>query len=216
MTSPQSRVRILIAEDHTMVREGLKFILSLTPNFEVIAETGDGGEAEKLALELCPDLLLLDIDLPSKNGFDVATRVKHSNPGIKILILTGSLNAHSVRNALALGVEGYVLKREDSGELMSAVQAVLAGKPYISKSIAEQFHHWESETVAAISLLGAREREVVVQVADGKNSDEIAESMHISVATVRKHRENIMRKLNLRNAAEIAAFAVKHGLHDPS
>lgn len=216
MTSQQANARILIAEDHSMVREGLKFILSMTPNLEVIAETGDGCEAEKLALELCPDLLLLDIDLPSKNGFDVATRIKQCNTHIKILILTGNLNSHSVRNALALGVEGYVLKREDSNELMGAIQAVLAGKPYISQSIAEQFHHWESETVAAVSLLGARERVVVVLVAEGKNSNEIAERMHISVATVRKHRENIMRKLNLRNAAEIAAFAVKHGLHDPS
>lgn len=216
MTHQHSSARILIAEDHLMVREGLKFILSMKPNLEVIAETGDGCEAEKLALELCPDLLLLDIDLPSRNGFDVATRIKQSNPNIKILILTGSPNAHSVRNALALGVEGYVLKREDSSELMGAIQAVLLGKPYISKSIAEQFHHWESETIAAVSMLGARERVVVVLVAEGKNSDEIAECMHISVATVRKHRENIMRKLNLRNAAEIAAFAVKHGLHDPS
>lgn len=216
MTSAHAIARILIAEDHAMVREGLKFILSLTPNLEVIAETGDGCEAEKLALELCPDLLLLDIDLPSKNGLDVATRVKHSNPGIKILILTGSLNSRNVRNVLALGVEGYVLKREDSSELMSAIQTVLAGKPYISKSIAEQFHHGEAETVAVVSLLGARERTVVVLVADGKSSEEIADHMHISIATVRKHRENIMRKLNLRNAAEIAAFAVKHGLHDPS
>ena len=215
MTIQPTISRILIAEDHAMVREGLKFILSMTPNLEVIAETGDGYEAEKLALELCPDLLILDIDLPSKNGFDVATQIKQSNTGIKILILTGSLNTHSVRNALALGVEGYVLKREDSSELMSAIKAVLAGKPYISKSIAEQFHHWESETVAAVSMLGAREREVVVLVADGKSSDEIALCMNISVGTVRKHRENIMRKLNLNNAAEIAAFAVKHGLYNP-
>ena len=219
MNLPSRPTRILIADDHAIVRDGVKFVLSLEPNLEVIAEASDGNEAVRLALELCPDLLLLDLGLPGMNGVDAALRIKQSNEQIKILIFTGSLETNSVRRALAAGADGYVLKQENSDELMSAIRALIAGRRYISKNIAEQFNPLQAESAPAsmpsLAALTEREREVVIEVAQGLSSEAIAERLFISVATVRKHRENIMRKLNLHNAAEIAAVAVKYGLYDP-
>ena len=211
---------IVIAEDHALVRDGLKMLLSTEPGLEVVAETGDGAAVEALVRKLNPDLLVLDLDLPGRNGVDIAAALK-ADPAvsIKVLVLTGNLKPQSVERALAAGANGYVLKNEDSEELLRAVRAVLAGREYVSKSIAGAFRADRTEAghkggVAA--QVTPREREILSLIARGYSNNDIAELLGISVLTVRTHRQKLMEKLELHNAAEITAYAVKHGFYDPS
>jgi DNA-binding NarL/FixJ family response regulator len=208
---------ILIAEDHALVREGLKLLLSLKPGFEVVAETGDGAAVEQLVREFCPDLLLLDLDLPNCHGAKVAENVRAQSRAVKILVLTGSLQPESVRRALSAGADGYVLKREDSTELTQAIEAVLAGKQYVSKAIAAMFQQQDSERdIDSFEPATPREHEIMCMIARGLSNEEIAVVLNRSALTVRKHRQNLMDKFGLRNAAEITAYAIKHGLADLS
>lgn len=206
---------ILIAEDHALVREGLKLLLSLEPEWTVVAETGNGLEVEQLVREVRPDLVLLDLDLPNCHGMKVAQAIKAQHSAIKIIILTGSAQAESVHLALAAGVDGYVLKKEDSDELLQTIQAVLAGKQYLSSGIAKLVENDDQE-LALFDRTTPRENEIIRMIAAGMNSKEISCQLHRSVLTVRKHRQNLMLKLGLHNTADIAAYAIKHGLyHQP-
>lgn len=208
---------ILIAEDHVLVREGLKMLLSLELGLEVVAETGDGAAVEQLVRECRPDLLLLDLDLPNCHGSKVAEIIKAQFDRVKILILTGSLQPESVRRALAAGADGYVLKREDSAELIQAIQAVLAGRQYVSNSIAAMFQQQDMDRgMDAFEPATPREHEIMCMIARGLNNEAIAAELNRSVLTVRKHRQNLMDKFGLRNAAEITAYAIKHGLDGAS
>lgn len=205
---------ILIAEDHALVREGLKLLLSLEPDFEVVAETGDGAAVEQLVREFRPDLLLLDLDLPNCHGAKVAESIRAQFSAVRILVLTGSLQPESVRRALSAGADGYVLKREDSAELMQAIEAVLAGKQYVSKVIAAMFEQDSERGIGGFEAATPREHEIMCMIARGLSNEEIAVALNRSALTVRKHRQNLMDKFGLRNAAEITAYAIKHGLAD--
>lgn len=208
---------IVIAEDHALVRDGLKMLLSMEPGLAVIAETGDGAQVEALVRRLKPGLLVLDLDLPGRNGVDIAAALTaEASLGVKVLVLTGNLRPESVGRALAAGANGYVLKNEDSEELLKAVRAVLAGGEYVSRSIAGAFAANRAGRDAVAAQVTPREREILSLVARGYGNNAIAELLGISVLTVRTHRQKLMEKLELRNAAEITAFAVKHGFYDPS
>lgn len=224
-----SVVTIAIAEDHALVREGLKLLFSMEPGFAVVAETGDGNAVEGLMRQHNPMLLVLDLDLPGKTGVEVAATLAarrggdgdSSAPtaGPRVLVLTGDLRPESVGRALAAGANGYVLKSEDTGELLVAVRAVLAGREYVSPRIAEAFRSGAAAGAAArepAANLTPRERETLSLVARGFSNNDIAELLAISVLTVRTHRQKLMEKLELRNAAEITAYAVKHGIYDPA
>lgn len=224
-----SPVTIAIAEDHALVREGLKLLFSMEPGFVVVAETGDGNAVEGLMRQHSPALLVLDLDLPGKTGVEVAAALsarraadgEGSAPvaGPKVLVLTGDLRPESVGRALAAGANGYVLKSEDTGELLAAVRAVLAGREYVSPRIAQAFRSGAAAGNAGrepAASLTPRERETLSLVARGFSNNDIAELLAISVLTVRTHRQKLMEKLELRNAAEITAYAVKHGIYDPS
>lgn len=206
---------ILIAEDHTLLREGLKLLLSLQPLLEVVAETGDGAAVEQLVRTCCPDLLLLDLDLPNCHGVKVAENIRAQFSAVKILVLTGSLQPESVRRALSAGADGYVLKREDSTELIQAIQAVLEGKQYVSPAIAAMFEQRDTgRGIHAFEPATPREHEIMCMIARGLSNEEIAVALNRSLLTVRKHRQNLMDKFGLRNAAEITAYAIKHGMDD--
>ncbi|MEP7154961.1 MAG: response regulator transcription factor [Betaproteobacteria bacterium] len=212
-------ISIVLAEDHTLVREGLKMLLSTEPGLQVIAETGDGRAVEALVRKVMPGLLVLDLDLPGRHGVDIAIAVKAEfAAAIKVLVLTGDLRPDSVGRALAAGADGYVLKSEDTEELLIAVRAVLAGREYVSKSIAQAFRADVARRGAGPPAATAtpREREIMSLVARGLANNGIAALLGISVLTVRTHRQNLMEKFELRNAAEITAYAVKHGFYDPS
>ncbi|MDR7308934.1 response regulator transcription factor [Rhodoferax saidenbachensis] len=207
---------IILAEDHVLMREGLKMLLSTQPGFEVVAETGDGRAVEALAQQFRPQLLLLDLGLPGLHGVDVAAAIKAEfAESVKVLVLTGDLQPHSVRQALAAGADGYVHKSEDSTELLQAVHAVLAGRQYVSRNIAAAFlpRPLRSDTGGTEPVATPRERETMSLVASGLSNLEIAERLFISVETVRTHRKNLMEKFSLRNAAEITAYAVQRGYY---
>lgn len=204
---------ILIAEDHMLVREGLKMLLSVEIGLEVVAETGDGNAVEQLVHDTRPDLVLLDLDLPNCHGNKIAASIKARFKGIRILVLTGSLRPEAVRQALAAGADGYVLKREDSTELLQAIRAVLEGRQYMSQNIAALFQRQEFDRVTVSNGTNTpREHEIMCLIARGLSNDEIAGVLHRSVLTVRKHRQNLMDKLGLRNAAEVTAYVIRNDL----
>ena len=213
MTPPTT---IVIADDHVLVREGLKMLLSAEPDLRVVADTGNGAAVEALVRELSPTLLVLDLELPGKSGIDIAVAIKaDASLTCKVLVLTGNLKTETVARALAAGADGYVVKSEDAAELLTAVRTVLAGQGYVSKQIAGAFAAGAGPAAAAAQIT-PREREVLSLVARGYGNNDIAGLMKISVLTVRTHRQRLMEKLGLRNAAEITAYAVKLGLYDPT
>lgn len=193
-------------------------LLSTQGGLEVVAETGDGRAVQQLVRDTSAQLLVLDLGLPGMHGVEVAAAVKAAFPDtLKVLVLTGDLSAASVRQALAAGADGYVHKSEDTSELLDAVNAVLAGRQYVSKRIAQVFRpeHLSAGGEAAAQAT-PREQEIMSLVARGLANREIAELLQISLATVRTHRQNFMEKFSLRNAAEITAYAVQHGYYNPS
>ena len=221
MTSTPSTIattQIILAEDHVLMRDGLKMLLGTQPGLEVVAETGDGMAVEALVRQFNPQLLLLDLGLPGQHGVKIAASIKaECSDTVKVLVLTGDLQADSVRQALAAGADGYVHKSEDSAELLQAVHAVLAGRQYVSSNIAAAFSPRARLVDSAGDSLVAtpREREIMSLVARGLSNREIAELLAISVLTVRTHRQNLMEKFSLRNAAEITAYAVQRGYYSP-
>ena len=217
MTPPTT---IVIADDHVLVREGLKMLLGAEPDFEVVASTGDGGAVEALVRSLSPGLLLLDLELPNRSGIEVAAAIKaDAKQSCKVLVLTGNLKAETVSRALAAGADGYVVKSEDADELLRGARAVLAGHTYDSAQLAGAFAAGGAAgagRAGAAAPVTPREKEVLSLVARGYGNADIAGLLDISVLTVRTHRQRLMEKLGLRNAAEITAYAVKLGLFDPT
>jgi len=208
-------VRILLADDHQMVREGMRLLLSLEEDIEVIGEAGDGVSAVRMTQELRPDILVLDFLLPDFDGAEVLRRVRAQLPETRILFVTGSLQADNVRHALGCGAEGYVLKQSGSDELLVALRSVMQGVEYVSPAIATAFEPPPGEDAGTTEALTPREVEILTRIAAGERNQEIADMLHISLPTVRKHRENLMRKLDLHNAAELTAYAIKQGMLTP-
>src|SRR5205085_11283455 len=178
-------------------------------------ETGDGRLVEGMVREAQPHLLVLDLGLPGKHGVEIAAAVKTASGGtVKVLVLTGDLSPNSAKQALAAGADGYMHKSEDTGELLSAVQAVLAGRQYVSRRIAQVFKP-DAEGRQPAPAPTPREQEIMSLVARGLSNKEIAELLELSVATVRTHRQNFMEKFALRNADELTAYAVQQGYYSP-
>jgi DNA-binding NarL/FixJ family response regulator len=206
-------VRIVLADDHQMVREGVRMLLSLEDDLNIVGEAGDGESAVRLTQQLKPDLLLLDFLLPDFDGAEVMRRVRATLPDVRVLFVTGSLQRETVRYALGCGAEGYVLKASGSEELLAALRAVMQGDEYVSPAIATAFE--PAPVSSGAEPLTAREAQILSMIAAGERNQTIADKLFISLPTVRKHRENLMRKLDLHNAAELTAFAIKAGLHSP-
>ena len=202
-------INLIVAEDHTLVRQGMLLVLSREPTMRVVAEVGDGESAWRQTLELRPDVLILDLGMPGLDGLDLMRLLAAHELRTRVLVVTARQDASSVRAALARGAHGYLLKTDDADALVKAIHAVAGGGYYVSPELAGVV---ASEDDAEATSLTVREREIACAVARGLSSKQIAAELDISEHTVRKHRENIARKLGLHNPAELVAWAIRHYL----
>ena len=210
--------RLVIAEDHTILREGLRALLAQESNFEVVAEVDNGRDAVRAVGALKPDLALVDLSMPGIDGLTAIREIKRRYPEIRLLVLTVHKTEEYIRAALEAGSSGYVLKDATRQELLIAIQTVLDGKTYISPAISERIisgflDGGKAPNVhTACDALTGRERQIMKLVAEGRRNKEIAEYLNISVKTVEKHRANLMSKLNLHTASALTAFAIENGI----
>jgi DNA-binding NarL/FixJ family response regulator len=208
-------IKVVVAEDHALVRQGISMLLGARGGFNLVAETALGSEVEILVQFHRPDLLLLDLALSDSSGIEVARKVKRAAPQTRILVVTGNVYPGSVANAFAAGADGFVLKHEDGLELLEAIRTVLSGRRYISPQVTKALGTSatkQAQNADTSQSLTLREQQIVRMIAKGGSNQEIADALHISVLTARKHRQNVMLKLGLHNGAEIAAYAMTSGL----
>jgi len=215
-----TRIRILLAEDHTVLREGLSLVLEMQPDLQVVGEAGDGQEAVEKARALRPDLVLMDIAMPRLNGVEATRRIKRYCPETKVVALTQYQDREYVLPILQAGADGYILKQSDSQELVKGVHDALRGDAPLSPPIARELVEFVAQPGNHSGQVEAsvtdREREVLILVAEGYTNRQIAEMLGISPKTVDVHRTNLMRKLNLHNRVEVTRYAIRHGLVAPS
>ena len=210
--------KIVIAEDQTLVREGLKSLVGTDERFSVVGEARDGLEAVKQVQRHCPDLLMLDLAMPRMNGISAIKEIKRDNPDTRILAITFHTSDEYILETFQAGADGYCLKNDSHAELMTAIQRVLEGKKYLSPAISEKVLEGYLEgrktlkTETSWETLTQRERDVLKLVGEGYTSKEIAQMLSISSKTVDKHRSNIMNKLDLHSAAALSAYAVEKGI----
>lgn len=212
------RKKVLIAEDHQMLRDGLKAILADRKDLQIVGEAVDGLEAVRSVKRLRPDLMLLDLSMPRMNGLSVLLDAKAYLPEIKILVLTIHDSRRHVLETFAAGADGYCNKNDSREELLMAIDSVLAGNVYISPSIAKDVmdgflaERGRRDIESAWGSVTQREREILKLVAEGYTNKEIAGLLYISVKTVEKHRANLMAKLDLHNVPSLTALAIEKGL----
>ncbi len=218
MTSGQAmtRIRILLADDHAIVREGVRLLLDAQPDMEVVGEAADGEQALALARELKPDLVLMDIGMPAMNGLEATRALKAAQPQTSILVLTMHEGEDYFFRILAAGASGYLLKGAGSAELLSAIRAVHQGGVYLyptmAKKLMSDYLKNQEGGAAANDPLTPRERQVLKLIAAGKSTREIAEELVLSSNTVQTHRLHIMEKLNLHKRSELIKYAIRRGL----
>jgi DNA-binding NarL/FixJ family response regulator len=205
----------LLADDHTIVRQGLKLILAAQPDFEVVGEASNGREAAELAERLKPDIVLMDVQMPELNGIEATRRMVAANSRIRVLVLSMHKEALYVREVLKAGARGYILKDAIDTELLSAMRSVARGDGYISQAVSGALlTDYREQSSNPLDMLSTREREVLQLIAEGKTNKEVATKLNLSVYTVDSHRGKIMEKLNLHSAGELVRFAMKNGLVD--
>lgn len=209
-------IRILIVDDHAIVRAGIRVLLQLQPDFEVVGEAEDGQEALRQVQQLAPDIALMDIGMPGMDGLAATRAILHNYPQVRIIALTQHENREYVLPTLRAGAKGYVLKRAPDDALVRAIRTVAAGGSFLDPRIADVVTDSLRQQGAAptdpLETLTEREREVLQLLASGKTYQEIADTLFISVKTVDFHRTNLMRKLNLANRTELIQFALKRNL----
>jgi DNA-binding NarL/FixJ family response regulator len=214
----KKRYRIVIAEDHRILREGLRFLLSSNPDFEIVGEAEDGRGAIRCVDKLRPDLVLMDLSMPKMNGLDAIAEVKNHCPDTKVLVLTVHKAEEYVFESLKAGADGYLLKDATHNELMLAVGNVLEGKPYLSPGISGNLvagylkGRKPSKPKLSLEMLTRRERQVLKLIGEGHKNKEIADYLCVSVKTVEKHRANLMNKLDLHSGSALTAYAMEKGL----
>ncbi len=207
--------KIIIADDHSMVREGLKQLLELDGDIRVIGEAGDGEDCLKILQKKMPQILLLDIDMPNMNGLEVLKRIKKDKMDLKVIILTVHNEIEYLLKAVEIGIDGYILKDSDSAELKEAIFTVLSGESYIQPSMLPML---ESKIIqrnndqAKIDLLTRRELEVLKLLSVGLYNKEIGEKLEISERTVKNHISSIFRKINVTDRTQAAVFSIKNNL----
>ena len=212
---PDQVITILLADDHTIVRQGLKMILGSHADLKVIGEASNGNEAVELTAQLKPDVILMDVAMPEVNGIEATKRIVKGNPRARVLVLSMHKEAVYVREILKAGARGYILKDAIDTELISAVRSVARGDGYVSPAISGALlNDYSQKSNDPADSLSAREREVLKLIAEGKTNKEVATQLNLSVYTVDSHRGKIMEKLNLHSTGELVRFALKHGLAD--
>jgi DNA-binding NarL/FixJ family response regulator len=210
--------RLLLGDDHTIVRQGLRKILEERPDWQVVAEAGDGREAVRQALALRPDVALLDIGMPLLNGIEATAQIVRRAPEVKVLILSMHSQEAYVSRALQAGAKGYLLKDSAGKDLINAITTVVADKsffsPAVSRLMLDDYIRRAADTAITdkYDSLSEREREVFQLIAEARSNKEIAEMLGISVATVETHRARILEKLDVHNAAELVLYAVRRGV----
>jgi DNA-binding NarL/FixJ family response regulator len=212
-----SGLRILIADDHEVARQGIRSLLESHPGWEVCAEAKDGREAVELATNSKPDIVLLDIGMPNLNGLDAARQILAMSPAIRILILTMHDAEQVVREVLAVGARGFVLKSDAARDLVAAVDALQHRRTFFTTRVTQMvlngYLHQEKENQSfAKAVLTPREREVIQLLAEGKTSKEVAVALKLSVKTAETHRTNLMRKLDLHSVADLTLYAIRNGI----
>lgn len=209
-------IRVLIADDHALVRDGVRALLATADDIEVVAEAGDGREATDRARETSPDVILLDIAMPGLGGLEAVPFIQREAPRARILILTQYEHADYVRRFLRLGVSGYVLKKAAGAELISAIRAAHRGglvlDPAIAREALKEADGGTAPSDDPYESLTDRERQVLKLVAEGRSNKEIASLLDISVKTAMTHREHVMQKLNLHNRTDLTRFAIRRGI----
>lgn len=209
------KIRVMIADDHSLVREGIKQLLEFDGSIEVISEASDGKECLEKLREEIPDVLLLDINMPGKNGLDVLSEIKEKRYNVRVLILTVHNEVEYLLKAVDMGVDGYILKDSKSAELKKAIQAVLSGENYIQASLIPALNNRLANRDIdkdKIESLTGRELEVLVKVANGMLNKEIATNLNISERTVKNHVSNIFKKIDVSDRTQAAVFAIKNNI----
>jgi DNA-binding NarL/FixJ family response regulator len=212
-------IRVLIADDHTLVREGIRLLLETAHDVRVVGEASDGAEAIRLARELTPSLVLMDIAMPNVDGLEATREIKRMQPNVQVLVLTMHEGEDYFFKILAAGASGYVLKRAAANDLLTAVHTVAQGEVFLYPSLAKKLvadylgrvegHDHDARAAAGLT---PREQEVLSHIAAGLSNREIAERLTVSLSTVQTHYAHIIEKLNLRNRTELVKYALRHGL----
>jgi two-component system, NarL family, response regulator NreC len=213
-----SRSRLVVVEDHAILREGLRALLELEPDLQIAGEASNGIDAVSVVEALKPALLITDIALPRRSGIELIGCLRQMRLELKILVLTAHVSEEYIRAALNAGADGYVLKDASRADLLTAVRAVLGGQTYLCSSVTAKVVSGYLRTkvgdpeVVTVDQVTGREREVLTRVALGQSNKLIARALGVSIKTVEKHRANLMRKLTLHNTAAVTRFAIRHGM----
>lgn len=212
-------VKILIADDHQMMRAGLRALLEQQPGVKVIAEAGDGRTAVRLAQQLAPDVVVMDINMPDLNGVEATRQICAQGRGPKVIALTGYAPTTFAVEMLNAGASAYVLKTGAADELTKALEAVYAGKIYLSPEVSHEAMnktpHQANGHDSVFAKLSAREREVLQLLAEGKATKEVANRLNVSIKTVETHRRNLMEKLDMHSVAALTKYAIREGITSP-
>ncbi|NQU14819.1 MAG: response regulator transcription factor [Desulfobacteraceae bacterium] len=214
-------IKILLADDHTIVRQGLAHLLEAQPDLEVIGEASNGRMALKKAVELRPDIIILDIAMPLLNGIEAAKRIRKELPKTKILILSMYSHEHYIHELLETGISGYLLKDSTGRDIINAIHAAMRDETFLSPSISKKVVDTYLSPRRTLSReerfkrLSNREREVFQLIAEGYSTRQIADSLYVSVSTVKSHKAKIMEKLGVDNPIKLVHFAIQLGLVDP-
>jgi len=212
-------IKILLADDHTLVRRGIRALLETQSDFQIVGEAATGTEAVAKALALAPDVVLMDIGMPELDGLEATARIKRERPSINVLLLTIHDDANYLFRALTVGASGYILKGAEVSDLVLALQAVQRGEVYLQPSVAkllvgDYLKHASRTEQAQIEELTPRQREILALIAEGLTNQQIADKLVLSPFTVATHRANIMQKLNLHNRTELIRYAMQRRLID--
>jgi two-component system response regulator NreC len=211
-------IRLLIVDDHAVLRQALRYLLESQPSVKVIGDAENGRDAVEMAERLQPDVVLMDAVMPGLNGIEATRQIRRRLPKTKVLMLTGYMEDEQIAGALKAGASGYVVKKSDVDELLLGIQAVHRGNPYFSSSIGDgdlTDYLWQlrsNEGRVGFDLLTSREREVLQLIAEGHSNQQIAQALFISVKTVEAHRAHIMSKLHARNRTDLIRYALRRGM----
>ena len=214
-----NNVRILIADDHELIRRGLVSALADRPEWSIVAEAGDGRQACELAARLTPDIAVLDLTMPELNGLEATRQIRASTPKTRILIVTAHESEQLIRDVLDAGAMGYVLKSDAGRVLVQAIEALLDERPFFTSKVARfvlegYLRSGEDAVTQAAVALSPRERQIVQLLAEGSNNKEVARALHLSVKTVETHRSNIMRKMEFGSLADLVRYAIRNKIVD--
>lgn len=208
------KIKVILADDHTILREGIKSLLEDEPDIDIVGEANNGHEVVKLAIKLNPDIVIMDLSMPLLNGLEATRKIKQSAPSIKIIILTMHDNEEYIRQALTAGALGYILKDAATHELLDAIRSINQGEavlsPAITRLVIEDYLRWgDIKPKASEDGLSNREREILQLIAEGNTNKQISEILCLSIKTVQAHRANMMKKLDIHDRGELIKYAIQ-------